>query len=252
MLQSFYTASAGISSQQKSVDTIANNIANIGTCGYKTKRANFKDLLYSEMMNPENLNAAENLEYGNGATVASTVRINTQGVMQGTGQDLDFFIDGDGYFTLADTDGEYKYTRAGNLAVSYEDPDAYLVNSDGDYVLDATLNRIVVPDGTDGISVDADGILYDQNNVQFAEISLVTFPNLDGLESVGDSCFKETEVSGEPIESDATLVQGYLEASNVDLGLELTRLIRATSAFSIASKAAIISDDMISAANNLR
>ena len=243
-------ASLGLRAQQNRVNVIANNIANVNTTGYKGQRVDFQDALYTEILNPADLQQT-GMKQGSGVLIGSTNRDYTQGMVMGTGETLDMYIDGDGYFTVQDSNGTRMYTRSGAFAVSAEADGNYLVTANGDYVLDETNAKIKLPDGVDEISVNQDGSLW-ANEAQFAKLGIVTFTNQNGLSAAGGSCFTETVASGAPIGSDAKVVQGSLESSNVDLTVEMSRLIRAQKAFSMASRVVSVWDEMESTTNNLR
>lgn len=249
-MQSLNMASLGLRAQQNRVNVIANNIANVNTTGYKSQRVDFQDALYTEIQNPADLQQT-GMKQGSGILMGSTNRDYTQGTVMGTGENMDMYIDGDGYFTVQDSNGARMYTRSGAFAVSAEAGGNYLVTANGDYVLDENNAKIKLPDDADEISVNEDGSLW-ANEAQFAKLGIVTFTNQNGLSAAGDSCFTETVASGAPIDSDAKVVQGSLESSNVDLTVEMSRLIRAQKAFSMASRVVSVWDEMESTTNNLR
>ncbi len=249
-MQSLNMASLGLRAQQNRVNVIANNIANVNTTGYKCQRVDFQDALYTEILNPADLQQT-GMKQGSGILMGSTNRDYTQGAVMGTGENLDMYIDGDGYFTVQDSNGTRMYTRSGAFAVSAEADGNYLVTANGDYVLDENNAKIKLPDGVNEISVNEDGSLW-ANEAQFTKLGIVTFTNQNGLSAAGGSSFTETVASGVPIDSDAKVVQGSLESSNVDLTVEMTRLIRAQKAFSMASRVVSVWDEMESTTNNLR
>ena len=249
-MQSLNMASLGLRAQQNRVNVIANNIANVNTTGYKCQRVDFQDALYTEILNPADLQQT-GMKQGSGILMGSTNRDYTQGAVMGTGENLDMYIDGDGYFTVQDSNGTRMYTRSGAFAVSAEADGNYLVTANGDYVLDENNAKIKLPDGVNEISVNEDGSLW-ANEAQFTKLGIVTFTNQNGLSAAGGSCFTETVASGVPIDSDAKVVQGSLESSNVDLTVEMSRLIRAQKAFSMASRVVSVWDEMESTTNNLR
>lgn len=249
-MRSLNMASLGLQAQQNRVNVIANNIANVNTIGYKCQRVDFQDALYTQIKNPANLQQ-QGMKQGSGVLLGTTNRDCTQGAVLGTGVNLDMYINGDGYFTVQDSSGARMYTRNGAFAVSAEADGNYLVTGNGDYVLDENNARIKLPDGVNAIAVNEDGSLW-ANGAQFARLGIVTFTNQNGLSAAGGGCFMETAASGAPVDSDAKVVQGALEASNVDLSTEMSRLIRAQKAFSMASRAVSVWDEMESTTNNLR
>jgi flagellar basal-body rod protein FlgG len=250
-MQTLYTAKLGLQAQQQRVNTIGNNLANSQTIAYKQQRTDFKDALYTAMINPADTQSAANLQQGCGVLISSTPRSFDQGVPKMTGYVLDFYLDGDGFFTVSDSNGNLQYTRGGNFMVSNETDGTYLVTASGNYVLDTEFNRITLPENISDLTVSADGVLS-AGNQPFAALNIVDFANKDGLQLVGGGCYIETAAAGAAVESDATVRQGVLEASNVDITSEMTRLIRAQRAFSLASRAVSAWNDMTEKACNLR
>ncbi|MDD5017605.1 MAG: flagellar hook-basal body protein, partial [Eubacteriales bacterium] len=236
-MQALYSAKLGLLAQQQKVDTIANNIANISTTGFKSRSTSFKDTLYTEIINPADVQSTADLQQGTGVTLSSTYCDYSQGTKVETGEALDFYIEGGGFFTVADSEGNMTYTRCGSFAVSSEEDGPYLVTAQGYYVLDSELNSIKLPDNAEDLSVSENGELYVGDEPSFATLNIVTFVNKDGLSSVGDSCYVATGALGEAIESGAKVYSGYLEASNVDLTVEMANLIQAQRAYSLAGKA---------------
>lgn len=168
-----------------------------------------------------------------------------------TDYELDFYLDGDGFFTVSDGTGGVFYTRSGDFTVSGEADSAYLTTASGNYVLDTSLNRITLPVDVSEVKVSPEGVLS-AGGMQLGALNIVDFPNKDGLVLVGTGCYIESVASGDTVKSDATVRQGVLEASNVDLTVETTRLIRAQRAFSLASRAISAWNDMTEKAYNLR
>lgn len=249
-MQAFYTAKHGISAHQRSVDIIANNIANIGTCSFKSVRTDFKDVLYSQMHNSADPQSTANLKCGNGVIPSATTRSFNKGVPKATGLSTDFYIDGDGFFAVAGTDGT-AYTRNGCFTLSEEADGNYLVTSQGNYVLDTNNQRIRIEGNVEDLTVNDDGELTTGGPV-FAKLQLVTFVNKDGLYSADSCTYYASPASGDVLESQATIKQGFMEESNVDLSLEMSKLIKAQRAFSTMSQALVMADQMDAAANNMR
>ncbi|MEL7608381.1 MAG: flagellar hook-basal body protein [Bacillota bacterium] len=248
------SAKQAVLSQQLRVDTIANNVANVSTTGFKSTRVDFKDTLYTAMAQPTKATGGAGLGRGTGVMVAATTLSFEQGIATQTGSILDFCISGDGFFTLKNSQGDEVYTRNGAFAVSVESGNRYLVNADGNYVLDKQGNKIKLPEGKlDDMSINEKGELFLGSDNAFATLKLSTFSNPEGLQAVGSSSFMATDASGKAAEAkDATVTQGFLESSNVDLTLEMTRLIQAQRALSLAGKALTTADEMDALANNLR
>ena len=252
MMQAAYTAKMGIMAQQRRVDTIADNLANVGTGGFKSRRVNFKDVLYDQMVNPAEPDSGNNLQLGHGVAISGVSRDFTLGVPENTGHYLDLYIDGKGFFMVDGPTEGAQYTRAGALAVSREDTGNYLVTSNGYYLLDEEGNRIQMPRVLDDLKINHEGELSITSQPPFAKLSLVSFYNIEGLSSIGEGLYEETIASGGPIATEAKILQGYLEGSNVAFGQESTQIIRAHRAFSLAGSALQAADEMDAIANRMR
>jgi len=250
-MQAIYTAKHGLMAQQQRLDIIASNMANVSTTGYKGQRAGFKDALYTQMIDPSDTESTVNLRQGSGVLAASTYRDFTVGTPVQTGETLDFYLDGDGFFTVQNSAGDILYTRSGAFAVSAEADGQYLVTADGHYVLDDNDDPITLPDDLDRVSVTPDGILEFGGGAT-AALGLKTFVNRDGLSLTGNGCYAATDASGEAVESTANVKQGFLESSNVDISLEFTNMIRTQRAYSLAGKVLTTWDVMASETNNIR
>lgn len=252
-MQSLYSAASGLSGQQKRLEILSANIANAGTIGYKSARVEFKDALYTTMDNPISQDSYQNnLLSGSGVLLNATTLDLKQGVTIQTGFLLDFAIEGDGFFAVQNQEGETLYTRNGAFSAADIDGTAYLVTAQGHFVLDADGNRITLPNDGSALSVAENGELQTAEGATVT-IGLFKFPNSEGLSPQGETLFGTTAASGQPeLDADAKIVQGGLENSNVDLAQELTMLIRAQRAYSLASRALTTSDDMLGLANNMR
>jgi flagellar basal body rod protein FlgG len=250
-MHALYTAKLGLQAQQQRINIIGSNIANSQTVAYKSQRADFKDALYTAMINPADTGSTENLQQGCGTLISSSPRSFTQGQPEMTGYALDFYIDGDGFFTITDGSGGVQYTRSGDFAVSGEADSAYLVTPSGQYVMDINMNRIKLPADISTIELSPEGVLS-ANDTVLGTLNLVDFPNKDGLLLLGGGNYIESASSGAAIKTNAIVRQGVLEASNVDLTVETTRLIRAQRAFSLASRALTSWNDMTEKVYNLR
>ena len=271
MMRALWTAASGMTSQQTNVDVISNNLANVNTVGYKTESAQFKTLLYQKTQavttsangNTKPVGAQVGLGTRNSAITASFV----QGPMNSTGITTDFAIDGKGFFSLMNEDGETIYTRNGSFNWSVgNNGGVMLCSSEGYPVLDADGNPIELgPEyNTSKISIDADGnVCYpdESNNPQTIgmQIGIIQFSNPAGLEKASNSTYRQTEASGEPIleayDDDvkrSTIKQSYLEASNVQVVDEMVNLIVAQRAYEMNSKAIQAADDMLGQANQLK
>lgn len=254
MIQGFYSAAMGSKAQQRRLDTIADNVANVNTVGFKSTRMDFKDAMYSTMKKQVE-GQDGNLELGHGVLTANTKKYYHTGSMKQTGEPLDMAIQGEGFFTVVSQGGELRYTRNGAFSVSEEAAGNFLVTGNGEYVMDTNGQRIDIPAGTKGeeITVTADGTLRINSN-PVATMNIVTFDNMEGLEATGQTSFIATEVSGQPrrVGTEANVGQGILESSNVEMAKEISTLIRTQRAFQLAGKGITTADEMESIANNMR
>jgi len=262
MIRAFHAAASGMRAQQKSIDLISNNIANVNTNGFKASRAAFKDLIYSDM-EIRRIGELPNLQVGNGVRVGATMRFLIQGTPVQTGRTLDASITGDGFFAVAGEDGTLRYTRDGGFNLSVVDTEAgrvnRLVTTDGLFVLNSDGSPVEFASGIDisTIRIALDGTItasnVDGEAVSAGRLSVVGFVNPSGLAAEGDNLFVETPASGEGVAVEEPEVrQGFIEASNVDLADEMTRLIMAQRAYQLSARVLQTADDMESMANNLR
>lgn len=257
MIQAMNTAAVGMKSQQQALDTIANNIANVETVGYKKDRVNFKDTLYVAMQDASNGESTENLQKGTGAIVGSVSKMFNVSSFLGTGSMLDVALtEENAFFSVESVGGDIKYTKDGSFNLSVEDDGTYLVNHSGEYILDVNEDRIRIPDGiseSDIIIDDAGNMKAEGSSDAFATLAISGFQNLSGLEKLGGNCYAPTANSGEATAVDnAAVKQGYLEASNVQLGDEITNMIKAQRAYQLSSRVLSVADQMEEKANNLR
>jgi len=253
MYEAVMIAATGLQNQQRRIDTIANNVANVNSVAYKSARLDFKDALYTAGIVPGPPRTPDgNQQKGHGVMVAGITKDYRMGSAQRTDRQLDFAIEGEGFFELGDINGNIVYTRNGSF---YIDDEGYLVNAEGLFVHDADGMRILAPFGTDTTSVSQDGLLTftaDGVETEF-NLGVYTFRNVTGLLSVGSGNYAESPASGEKMPAyGAAVRQGMLEASNVSLAEEMTRLIRTQRAFSLASRALSTADEMEGIANNMR
>ncbi len=255
MFQASSTGKMALIAQQQRMDTVANNLANANTSGFKARSVTFKDMLYTKMYRPVGTQEG-NLQKGTGVLVAATDLLMRNGIPEMTGATLDFFLEGDGMFVVQDVEGNTRYTRNGALTISVEGSSCFLVTSEGHYVLDEQGEKIEFPEGANitDVAVDNDGSLRVGKEEPFAKLGLRWFPNPYGLDTVGSTCFAENAASGEPTAAPENTVvrQGYLEASNVDVAMEMVNLIKTQRAFSFASRAITTADEMQALANNMR
>lgn len=253
-----HVARTGLEAQDTRMRVIANNLANVGTTGFKRDRANFATLAYQDARVAGQQSSGETayaigLNLGTGVGVQGTSRIETQGAMQQTGTALDLALDGDGYFQVALPGGQLGYTRAGNFSRSAE---GQLVTSQG-YVLQPP---ITVPEGAQAITIGTDGTVSASipgttDPTQLGQITIASFTNAAGLQNRGDNLLLETAASGAAqigIAGDAgrgQIRQGYLEASNVNVVEELVDMIECQRAYEINSKMISAVDEMLKNAN---
>ncbi len=270
MMRSLWTAASGMTAQQSNVDTISNNLANINTTGYKKETAEFKSLLYQTIQENSYDNNGNpkptGIQVGLGVKNSAITSLYTQGTLVETGNDLDFAIEGEGFFMVRTQDGSLGYTRNGSFGLAIGVDGLTISDTDGNPLLDTTGSAIVIDEGYNPskISIDDYGeISYiDENNVQMPmgiSIGMVQFNNPSGLEKASGSLLKETEASGLPrLESEdfmlkkSKLKQRYLEGSNVQAVDEIVNLIVAQRAYEMNSKIITAADQMLQQANNLR
>ncbi len=272
MVRSLWTAATGMIAQQVNVDTIANNLANVNTTGYKTEVNEFKSLLYQTLQTrTTTANVAQKpigAQVGLGVRNASITSQFTNGALLESENTTSFAIQGKGFFAVRGNDGQTYYTRNGDFNFNLNAGGGLaLSNSDGFPVLNAQGQPIVLNGDyvATRVTVDADGnIMYPdaQNNPQpiaGMQIGLTQFQNPKGLTKVGDSLYSVSIASGQPM-NEATnanleksvVRQGYLEGSNVQVADEMVNLIVAQRAYELNSKAITTTDEMMQTANSLK
>lgn len=263
MFRALSTAALGMSSQQKAVDNIANNLANVNTTGFKRSTIAFQDLFYENLSSSSHGSAANRpsndspmLQVGHGSRAVATIRNFMQGSVAETGNALDLAISGSGFFQVEMPDGNVVYTRDGNFS---RDASGLLVNNSGLPLADF----IEIPVDAVAIEISQDGIVRavmagDNQQVELGRLELAKFVNNGGLEARGDNLFAETEASGMPFfgvpgeEGFGVIRQGYLEQSNVDIVTEMVRLIEAQRAYETNSKMVQTAEDMMSVTNSIK
>ena len=271
MVRSLWTGATGMNAQQTNVDTIANNLANVNTMGYKTQVAEFKTLLYQTLQTKTTTANGDtkptSSQVGLGTRVSSLNSVFTQGALLASESNTAFAIEGDGFFAVRCGDGQTRYTRNGDFNWSLGAGNTLvLCTSEGYPVLDATAKPITLPNTyiVNKITVSANGdILYpDANNTPQPlgiTIGRYQFQNPAGMERYGDTLWTVTGVSG-PAINEATsnavtksrVIQGYLEGSNVSVADEMVNLIVAQRAYEMNSKVITTTDSMMDTANNLK
>ena len=252
-------AASGLRGQQMRIDTIAHNIANANTTGYKNARLDFKDSLYRAGITPgPPRSVGESQQRGHGLLPTGITRDFKPGILETTNRHLDFAIEGEGFFSLSNPDGEVVYTRNGVFHRSDEENGIFLVNGQGLYVLDENGERIQFPPDSFRLESNDDGTLlfFNMNNELLGEtrLGLFTYRNLHGLVAIGNGNFAASPASGLrfQVNDEITLRQGVLEGSNLNMSEEMTRVIRTQRAFQLASRALTTADEMQSIANNMR
>lgn len=232
---SFYSAVRGAMTQQRNMDIISNNIANINTTGYKSKTASFQDLVYYNMNAPQG--EVTRLGAGTGADIERTETDFSQAGFTRTGRMLDYAIQGNGFFMLRNpSDNTISYTRNGNFQLSQRADGFYLADARGKLVLDENQNPIRYEEG----ALTASPGIYD-------------FVHTDGMISIGDGEYMPDDKNGAPVlAEDAQLLQGSLENSNVDLASEMSKVIESSRAYSYMLKMVQTSDEIEQTINSLR
>jgi flagellar basal-body rod protein FlgG len=262
MLTGLFTAASGMEAQQRMVDNISNNLANVNTTGYKKRRVNFQDLLYQTLQRAGTLTTAESqaptgIQIGHGTRAISIQPIFTNGALAETENPLDLAIDGEGFFRVILPDGGEAYTRDGSFQL---DSTGSIVTGEG-YLLD-TDARIDGEDVVD-IGIAQDGTVSvlrgeEDKRTEAGRIELFNFVNPAGLHWKGGNLMSPTDASGDPIpgtpgeDNLGFIRQRFLELSNVQVVEELVNLIVAQRAYEVNSKVIQTTDEMLQEANNLR
>lgn len=261
MIRALRTAATGMFAQQLSVDTIANNLANVNTTGFKKAKIEFQDLLYENQraigaVNAQGVTIPTEIQIGHGSTPVSVQKMFNQGDISNTGNPLDMAIDGDGFFQVVRNDGTLAYTRDGTFKVS---ADGRVVTSDG-LILDP---EIQLPQETSEININLEGVISvilagETEPQEIGQIQIARFINPAGLENLGGNIYMPTAASGEPLVSNpgldgaGTIRQGYAEMSNVQVVEEMVAMIIAQRAYEINSKTILTAEEMLRTATNIR
>jgi flagellar basal-body rod protein FlgG len=256
---SMWVAKTGLSAQSTRMTVIANNLANVNTTGFKADRAMFEDLLYQRIVQAgaqSDVNAQNptGLMLGTGTRVVSTEKIHRQGNMIATENALDVAIAGDGFLSVQQADGTIAYTRDGALKLS---SDGTLVTASGEAIIPA----ISIPADAASITIGRDGTVSAEianggGSVQVGQLQLSRFVNNAGLQPIGRNLYQETNASGGAIvgipgaQGAGILMQGSLEASNVNIVEEMVNMIETQRAYEINSKAISAADGMLRFLNN--
>ena len=261
-MRSLDIASTGMQAQQTSVEVISNNIANMTTTGFKRQRPEFQDLIYQNLRRVGS-NSSDSgsivpsgAQVGLGVKTAAIYRINEQGNLQQTSNVLDLAIQGNGYFQVTLPSGETAYTRDGTFGLA---PDGTIVSADGFVVAPG----VQIPSNATNVTINTSGQVQATIEGQTApqtvgQLQLAVFANPAGLDSQGDNLFLQTSASGNPVTGNpaapgfGSVMQGFIETSNVNVVSEITNLITAQRAYEMNSKVITTSDDMLNTLSNLR
>jgi flagellar basal-body rod protein FlgG len=260
-MRSLSVAATGMLAQQLNVEVISNNIANMNTTSYKRQRAEFQDLLYQNQRRPGSQAADNNaivpagVQLGLGVKTAAVYRITEQGNLTTTGNQLDLALQGRGYFQITMPDGTLAYTRAGSFQL---DQNGNIVTADGLKVTGAN----AIPANATSITINQSGQIFvsiqgQTQLTQAGQFTLATFINDTGLQPLGNNNFQQTQASGNPVTGTAgnqgfgTILQGFLESSNVNTVQEVTSLITAQRAYEMNSKVIQASDEMLQTINQI-
>ncbi len=263
MMRSLWTAATGMIGQQFHIDTIANNLSNVNTTGFKKNRIDFEDLLYHSLKiagtpATEVTVVPTGVEVGHGVKVNATQKLFAQGSLKQTENPFDMAIEGEGFFKVRMIDGTEGFTRDGSFKI---DNNGQFVNSNG-YFLDPEL---ILPEGfiRGDVSISEDGRVFTKiagsdEIVEVGQININRFVNPAGLKAIGGNLFKTTVASGVAIEGIpgyegmGKVHQGFLEMSNVNLVDEMVDMIVAQRAYEVNSKSVTTSDSMLATAIGMK
>lgn len=259
MNQALWISKTGLDAQQTKMSTIANNLANVGTTGFKRGRAIFEDLIYQNVrqvgsQSSQNTLLPSGLQVGTGTRVVATERIFTQGNLTQTDNQLDVAIQGRGFFEILLPDGNQAFTRDGSFQIN----DQGVVVTSAGYQLQPP---VTVPQGALSVSVAPDGTVSVQlpatpQSTQVGTILLSDFINPGGLQARGENLYLQSGASGAPqpgnpgINGLGTVVQGYVESSNVNVVEELVNMIETQRAYEMNSRAISTADQMLQYVSN--
>ncbi len=255
------TAATGMAAQDLKVQVIAGNIANMGTTGFKSQRAEFQDLIYEHVQrigaqaSDQGNILPVGIELGSGVKTVGTPRLMTQGTLSQTGNTLDVAIQGSGWFKILMPDGTYNYTRDGSFQM---DAQGRIVTAEGNIVQPT----ITIPPNSTGLTINQQGqvsvtLPNSSTSSVLGQFTITTFTNDAGLQANGDNLFSSTPASGTPQDSLAatngagTLLQGSLEQSNVEAVSEISNLIAAQRAYEMNSKVITAADEMLQTTSQL-
>ncbi|HWC98009.1 MAG TPA: flagellar basal-body rod protein FlgG [Candidatus Sulfopaludibacter sp.] len=261
MIRALYSAASGMRAQEVNVDNIANNLANANTVGFKSRRAQFQDLMYQSLLQPgaaagQQTVIPAGLQLGLGTRSSSNEILFTQGAFSETDNPLDMVIQGKGFFQVRQPNGELAYTRAGQFQL---DKDGNIVTSTGNPLEP----QITIPADAQQVTIATDGtVTYNLPNQiasqQAGQIQLANFQNPAGLNSMGNGLYSPTDASGDATvgtpggqEGMGSLLQGYVEQSNVSIVDEFVNLIQAQRGYEANSKVVSAADSMYQQVNQI-
>ncbi|MEO7191700.1 MAG: flagellar basal-body rod protein FlgG [Vicinamibacterales bacterium] len=260
MIRALYTAASGMNAQQTNIDNVAHNLANVNTTGFKKSRVEFEDLVYQEIRAAgasasATTEAPVGLDMGLGTRAVATSRNFSAGNLRASGGPLDLAIQGEGFFKVSLPNGTTGYTRAGTFHL---DSQGTIVTSEG-YSVEP---QITVPSTATSVSISKDGIVSatipgQGASQQLGTLELATFANNGGLRPLGGNLFEPTSASGEAesgapgTDSRGTLVQGFVEDSNVSVVEEMVNMIIGQRAYEANSRVVKAADEMLGQVNNL-
>ncbi|MFZ2619915.1 MAG: flagellar basal-body rod protein FlgG [Alphaproteobacteria bacterium] len=253
MMQALRIAATGMYAQQTNVDVLSNNIANLATTGFKQQNVAFNDLVYQSRVGVGSITsslgtiAPTGVQIGLGVGVGGIYPILKQGALNRTDNDFDIALQGKGFFKISMPDGTTQFTRDGSFQI---DNTGQMVTKQG-HALDPA---ITVPSDAVDLTISADGVvsaLVAGTNTNLGTITIATFANESGLKNKGNNLYAETEASGTAqdttpgLDGTGELLQGFLEASNVDPIESVTRLITAQRAYELNSRVISTADEML-------
>jgi len=254
MNQSLWIAKTGLDAQQTKLSAISNNLANASTAGFKRSRAVFEDLLYQNVrqvgaQSSQDTQLPSGLMLGLGVRTVATEKLFTQGNLVQTNNAFDVAVEGRGFIQVLLPDGNQAYTRDGSLAI---DNQGQLVTSSG-YVVQPA---VTVPDNAQSVSIGTDGTVTvatpgTATPTQLGVLQFADFVNPGGLQPMGKNIYLESAASGAPqigtpgLNGLGTVMQGFIESSNVNVVEEMVNMIEAQRAYEINSKAISTSDQML-------
>ena len=260
MMNSLWIAKTGMSAQQTKMDVVSHNLSNVSTTGYKRQNAVFEDLIYQNLRQVGSQADEQNIlptgmHLGLGVRTVATTRNFQQGTPMESGKDLDVAINGDGFFQIQMPDGTTAYTRDGTFS---KDANGQLVTS-GSYPL---LDGITVPQDATKLNISKSGVVTvtvagNPSPQQIGQINAASFINAAGLEPIGENLYRESAASGAPQTGTpgsnnlGTVMQGFLEGSNVNVVEELVSMIQTQRAYEMNSKAISTSDQMLAKLSQL-